>query len=111
MISLPGLATALGRHDLAAGILRTYAGFVDRGMLPNCFPDIGESPQYNTADATLWMFQALDDYFRQIPIRICVRDLFPTLDDIIHAHAQGTRYGIGVDPAMACCMRAKPGHN
>ena len=35
MISLPGLATALGRYDVAAGILRTYASFVDRGMLPN----------------------------------------------------------------------------
>ena len=62
MISLPGLATSLKRYDLAAGILRTYARFVDRGMLPNCFPDVGAAPQYNTADATLWMFHALDDY-------------------------------------------------
>jgi len=99
MIALPGLATSLRRYDLAAGILRTYAGFVDRGMLPNCFPDGGEPPQYNTADATLWMFQALDDYLQAKPDPDLVRDLFPVLMTIIHAHAEGTRYGIHVDPA------------
>jgi predicted glycogen debranching enzyme len=99
MISLPGLATALGRHDIAAGILRTYASFVDRGMLPNCFPDGGEPPQYNTADATLWMFHAFDDYLHANPDPDLVRELFPVLMTIIHAHADGTRYGIRADPA------------
>jgi len=99
MIALPGLATSLRRYDLAAGILRTYAGFVDGGMLPNCFPDGGEPPAYNTADATLWMFQALDDYLQAKPDPDLVRDLFPVLMTIIHAHAEGTRYGIHVDPA------------
>jgi glycogen debranching enzyme len=99
MIALPGLATSLRRYDLASGILRTYAGFVDGGMLPNCFPDGGEAPAYNTADATLWMFQALDDYLQAKPDPDLVRDLFPVLMTIIHAHAEGTRYGIHVDPA------------
>lgn len=109
MISLPGLATALGRYDLAAGILRTYAGFVDRGMLPNCFPDGGEAPQYNTADATLWMFQALDDYLQAKRDPDLVRELFPILMTIIHAHADGTRYGIHVDPADALLRAGEPG--
>jgi predicted glycogen debranching enzyme len=98
MISLPGLATSLGRHDLAAGILRTFAGFIDGGMLPNNFPDAGETPHYNTADATLWMFQALDDHLAARRDPDLVRDLFPSLMSVIHAHAAGTRYGIRVDP-------------
>jgi predicted glycogen debranching enzyme len=97
MISLPGLATLLGRYSIAAGILRTYAAFVDRGMLPNRFPDGGEAPEYNTADATLWMFQALDDYLSATPDPKLLRDIFPTLVSIIHAHVDGTRYGIHVD--------------
>ncbi len=109
MISLPGLATALGRYDLAAGILRTYVGFVDRGMLPNCFPDGGEAPQYNTADATLWMFQALDDYLQAKRDPALVRELFPILMAIIHAHADGTRYGIRVDPADGLLCAGEPG--
>jgi predicted glycogen debranching enzyme len=98
MISLPGLATSLGRYDLSASILRTYARFVDRGMLPNCFPEAGEAPQFNTADATLWMFHALDDYLRANRDADLVRELFPILMSVIHWHAQGTRFGIAVDP-------------
>jgi predicted glycogen debranching enzyme len=109
MISLPGLATSLRRHDLAAGILRTYAGFVDHGMLPNCFPDAGEEPQYNTADATLWMFQALDDYLQAARDPDLGRELFPTLMTIIHAHADGTRYGIHADPADGLLRAGEPG--
>jgi predicted glycogen debranching enzyme len=97
MIALPGLATALGRYDTAAGILRTYASFVDRGMLPNRFPEGGEAPEYNTADATLWMFHALHDYLEARPDPGLVNELFPVLTRIIHAHAEGTRFGISVD--------------
>ncbi len=39
MIALPGLALATGRYDLAKNILLEFAGYVDRGMLPNRFPD------------------------------------------------------------------------
>ena len=109
MISLPGLTTSLERYDLAAGILRTYASFVDWGMLPNWFPDGGGAPQYNTADATLWMFHALDDYLQAKPDPALVRELFTTLMSIIHAHAEGTRYGIRVDPADGLLRAGEPG--
>ena len=35
MSSLPGLTVTTGRHDIAAKILRTFANYVDQGMLPN----------------------------------------------------------------------------
>jgi predicted glycogen debranching enzyme len=109
MISLPGLATSLKRYDLARGILRTYAGFVDHGMLPNNFPDGGAAPHYNTADAALWMFEALDDYWqaKRDPDFAC--ELFPVLMAVIHAHAEGTRYGIHVDPADGLLHAGEPG--
>jgi predicted glycogen debranching enzyme len=97
MISLPGLATLLGRYDIAASILKTYASFVDRGMLPNRFPDGGEAPEYNTVDATLWMFHALDDYLHSKRDPELLSDLFPVLAGIIHSHVDGTRHGIHVD--------------
>jgi predicted glycogen debranching enzyme len=101
MISLPGLATALGRYEVAAGVLKTYAAFVNGGMLPNRFPDGsgGAPPEYNTADATLWMFHALDDYLHAKRDMDLAQHLLPTLIAIIHAHADGTRYGIHMDPA------------
>jgi predicted glycogen debranching enzyme len=109
MISLPGLATALKRYDLASGVLKTYAGFVDHGMLPNTFPDGGAAPQYNTADATLWMFEALDDYLQAKLDPDFARELFPILMSVIHAHAEGTRYGIHVDAADGLLHAGEPG--
>lgn len=111
MIALPGLTTVLGRFETAASILRTYASFVDRGMLPNRFPDAGETLEYNTADAALWMFQAVDDYLEAKRDPDLLRDLFPTLADIIHAYADGTRYGIRVDSkdGLLCAGAAAAG--
>jgi predicted glycogen debranching enzyme len=96
MISLPGLTLTLGRFEKAAAILRTFAKVVDRGMLPNRFTDVGETMEYNTADATLWMFQAVSQYLNARPDPDLLRELFPVLSGIIHAHAEGTRYGIKV---------------
>jgi predicted glycogen debranching enzyme len=109
MIALPGVATALKRYDITAGVLRTYAGFVDGGMIPNRFPDGGEKPEYNTADATLWMFHALDDYLAAHPDPQLQGELLPKLLDIIHAHQAGTRFGIRVDPADGLLHSGEPG--
>jgi predicted glycogen debranching enzyme len=109
MIALPGLTTVLGRFDTAAAILRTYAGFVDRGMLPNRFPDAGGAPEYNTADAALWMFQAVSGYLEATRDPDLLRDLFPTLAAIIHAYADGTRYGIHVDSKDGLLCAGEPG--
>ena len=98
MIALPGLASALGRHAIAARILRTYVRYVDRGMLPNRFPDGGEAPEYNTADATLWFFHALDCHVAQSGDEALAAELLPVLLSIIECHVQGTRHGIRVDP-------------
>src|ERR1051326_7847008 len=59
MIALAGLTLATGRFDIARNILLQFAAAVDRGMLPNRFPDAGETPEYNTVDATLWLFEAV----------------------------------------------------
>ncbi len=98
MISLPGLTLATGRYDDAAKILRTYAHFVDQGMLPNRFPDSGTDPEYNTVDATLWYFNAIHEYLTATDDIELLRELFPVLQEIIDWHQRGTRYSIQVDP-------------
>jgi predicted glycogen debranching enzyme len=99
MISLPGLCLATGRADVARRILATFARFVDRGMLPNVFPDSGERPEYNTADAALWFFEAVRAYHAATGDLRLVGELYPVLADMIAWHERGTRYGIGVDAA------------
>jgi len=98
MIALPGLTLLTGRYDVARSILRTFAKHVDQGMLPNRFPDAGETPEYNTVDAALWFFEAARAYLAYTSDLEFVRDeLYPVFADIISWHARGTRYGIKAD--------------
>ena len=53
MIALPGLTLATGRTSVARQILLAFSRYVDGGMLPNNFPDVGGQPEYNTVDAAL----------------------------------------------------------
>ncbi len=109
MISLPGLTLPTGRAEDAAMVLRTFAHFVDRGMLPNRFPDLGETPEYNTVDATLWYFEAIRAYHAATGDDRLLHELFPVLAEIIAWHQQGTRYGIKVDPADGLLAAGEPG--
>ena len=98
MIALPGLTLTTGRFEVARSILQTFASHVDRGMLPNRFPDAGEQPEYNTVDATLWFFEAARAFAAHTGDFEFVRnELYPVLTDIISWHLKGTRYNIKVD--------------
>ena len=98
MVALPGLALVTGRTDVAKSILFEFARHVDRGMLPNRFPDAGEQPEYNTVDATLWFFEAVRSLAEdRNTLKFIRADLYEVLADIIAWHARGTRYGIRVD--------------
>ncbi len=99
MISLPGLTLATGRPQVARRILETFASFVSQGMLPNVFPEAGGHPAYNTADASLWFFEAWRAYLDATADTAALRAVFPILSDMIQWHIKGTRYGIAVDEA------------
>src|SRR5215469_13352867 len=98
MIALPGLAISTGQTEIARNVLRTFGRFVDRGMLPNVFPDADNKPAYNTVDAVLWYFEALRQYFAATQDKELLRELFPVLAEIIDWHQRGTRFDIRVDP-------------
>ena len=98
MIALPGLTLATGQAEIAKSILAKFADHVDQGMLPNRFPDEGESPEYNTVDATLWFFEAVRALLQYTNDYDFVRTtLYSVLTDIINWHVKGTRYNIHVD--------------
>lgn len=109
MIALPGLALATGRPELAVRVLRTFARFLDRGMLPNRFPDYGEQPEYNTADATLWWVEAIRATHAVTGDDGLLEELFPALEDVVDWHRRGTRYGIGEDPVDGLLRAGEPG--
>jgi predicted glycogen debranching enzyme len=109
MISLPGLTIATGRSEIARSILLTFAKYVDRGMLPNRFPDAGDVPEYNTVDATLWYFEAIRSYYDATADDDLLEELFPVLADIINWHCRGTRYNIHLDASDGLLYAGEPG--
>jgi predicted glycogen debranching enzyme len=95
MISLPGLTLATHRPDMAKSLLLGMTRYVDEGMLPNRFPDAGENPEYNTVDATLWFFAAVDAFVRHTgDVRFVKNHLYEKMVTIIAWHERGTRFGI-----------------
>ena len=101
-------ATGMAKKDIAAffdaltaeiakSILTEFSKHISEGMLPNRFPDAGETPEYNTVDATLWFFEAIRAYAEATADYDFVRDaLYEKLVNIIDWHVQGTRYQIHV---------------
>ncbi|MDH3504256.1 MAG: amylo-alpha-1,6-glucosidase [Nitrospirota bacterium] len=99
MISLPGLTLTTKRFDIARSILATFAHYADQGMVPNRFPDVGKEPEYNTVDATLWYVEAVRQYIEATGDQAFLKTVFPVLLDMLTWYRNGTRYGIGMDPA------------
>lgn len=110
MIALPGVTLAAGRAEDGISILRTFARYVDQGMLPNRFPDAGHSPDYNTVDATLWYFQAIYACFEQCDgEHPAFAELYPVLVDILEWHLKGTRFQIKQDDTDGLLYAGEPG--
>ena len=105
MIALPGLLLSTDQPETAKEILLQFKMYIHGGMLPNRFPDQGETPEYNTVDATLWFFEAIwqylnhctDQVWRDEAIKLIETSFYPALKSIANLHISGTRYGIHTD--------------
>ncbi|HXG82666.1 MAG TPA: amylo-alpha-1,6-glucosidase [Pyrinomonadaceae bacterium] len=98
MIALNGLTLATNRPEIAKSILLEFSLHISEGMLPNRFPDAGETPEYNTVDATLWYFEAVRAYARKTgDYRFVEKNLYEKLVNIVLWHVSGTRFQIKVD--------------
>ena len=98
MIALPGLTLSTNRPEIAKSILTEFSKHISQGMLPNRFPDEGETPDYNTVDATLWFFEAIRAYLAETDDIAFIREsIYEKLLGIIDWHIRGTRFNIHVD--------------
>ena len=104
-IALRGLCLSSGRLDEARDILVQWSGAVSQGMLPNRFPDHGETPEYNSVDASLWYIVAVHDYLQSCqnqppsarPSDADRQKLQDATSAILSGYVSGTRFGIQVD--------------
>lgn len=102
-IALRGLAIAVNRLDVAREVLLAWAGVVSEGMLPNRFPDRGESLEFNSVDASLWYvvaaheFLSVDDVAKGSDNQKDQRRILDAIQSILEGFIRGTRHRIRVD--------------
>lgn len=110
-IALAGLTLVTGRQEVAKSILSVFADHLQRGLLPNRFPDKSVKPDYNTVDASQWFIHAAYQYWRYSgDVAFLTKYLFPKLCEIIDAYSRGTDYGIRAD-VDGLIRQGEPGHN
>lgn len=118
MIALPGLFLATRRHPAARGVLDTYARRLSAGMLPNRFPDRGETAsdaseipelEYNAVDAPLLFIRAVGLVHEASPDEHWLRGMWPAVRSIIEAYTRGSRFGIRVDESDGLVRAGEPG--
>ena len=68
------------------------------GLIPNRFvdhPKAGEETEYNTADATLWLFHLVYELARRTDdVKIVKQNFYEPLIESFECHRRGTRFGI-----------------
>lgn len=97
MISLAGATMVTGRFEECKSILRTFAKYVKNGLLPNLFPEGGETPRYNSFDAPLLFVNAVYEYMQYSGDTAFREEILPVLKQIIDAYRNGTDFHIRMD--------------
>ncbi|NYH26168.1 amylo-alpha-1,6-glucosidase [Paraburkholderia bryophila] len=94
-IAMRGLLIASGRLGEAEAILLEWSGTLSEGMLPNRFPDYGDTPEYNSVDASLWFIVAVHDYLATHHASTATTQrLQQAVEAILAGYTKGTRFGI-----------------
>jgi predicted glycogen debranching enzyme len=108
MTSYEGLLLETGRWDEGRALLHRAADGLSRGMLANT-ADVGGTPEYNTADGTLWFVHAVGRHVAVTGDLDLGAELAPALEDVIEHHFTGTRFGIVMDRADSLLTQGAQG--
>ncbi len=94
LISLRGFQYFLDKKDIQS-IIFAFLEHETKGLIPNRFPDNpNDHIEYNTADATLWIFVILKEIFDFKKDKRFIKKITPILQKIINHHIEGTSHGI-----------------
>jgi len=94
-ISLPGLTLAVGDTETCKAVLDTQVSRLKNGLFPNMGSE--NDPAFNSVDAPLWFFWALQQYARAVKSYAGLWKTYaPAIQNILTAFRHGTRFGIGM---------------
>lgn len=95
-IALPGLTLATGKPELCKKIIDANLKYLKNGLFPNV--GRGENAAYNSADASLWFFWALQQYtYSTGTIGAAWEDYGDVMRSILNEYRKGTLYNIHME--------------
>ena len=90
LISLEGLCLIPKRYDIARDVLLTCTRDIKYGLIPNGYSEIDNSPLYNSADASLLLFEQVEKYLEYTDDHKFIKEnIYPKLKMIIEHYSTG----------------------
>ena len=90
LISLEGLCLIPKRYDIAKDVLLTCTRDIKYGLIPNGYSEIDNSPLYNSADASLLLFEQVEKYLEYTDDHKFIKEnIYPKLKMIIEHYSTG----------------------
>ena len=97
LVALPGLTLATRRFELARELLETMRSQFDDGLIPVRLAEEDGTPEYDSADASLWFIWAVWHYWKATrDLRFISKKMLDPIREILEAYLEGTGYGIGM---------------
>jgi predicted glycogen debranching enzyme len=96
--SISGLLLIPGRYEQARSLIQHTFDHVRNGIAPSEFPEDGSAALYKSADASLWLIFAVNEYLRYTgdDETLAKHWLDPAVE-ILRAYRKGTDLGVVVD--------------
>lgn len=89
LIALEGLLLIPNRFEIAKEVLQTFTNNIKWGLVPNGFTDDTNRPLYNSADASLLLFEQLNKYIKYTADLDFVKSIYSKLQSIITDYISG----------------------
>ena len=91
LIAFEGLLLISKKFDIAEEVMLTFTKSVKQGIVPNGFDEYDNHPLYNSADASLLLFEVVQKYLDYTGNYDWVKEnLYGTLTKIIDSYINGT---------------------
>ncbi len=108
-IALPGLLLARGKVQEAAETIDNFVDLRRDGLIPNRITDDGATPEYNSIDATLWLYIAVWEWLGCGGSREYFQDrLYAPMRDMLLTLGRGTIFAIHCDPGDGLLTAGTP---
>lgn len=90
LIAYEGLLLLTKRFDLAREILLTFTRDIKSGLVPNGYSEADNKPLYNSADASLLLFEQVNKFLQYTKDYDFIKEnIYEHLKDIIENYSQG----------------------